>query len=252
MKKAYWDVVNKILRNSDLILEVLDARFIEETRNHEIEEKVRKYGRKIIYVINKCDLVPIEELHEAKKTLTPCVFVSAINKLGVTILRKTILKTLNRPTIRIGVVGYPNTGKSSLINALKGRKSAKTSPVPGYTKHEQWVRVDNRIMMVDTPGVIPFKEKEPLKHVLISAIDYRYVDSPDMLAIELIKIYKGRIELYYGVKMGDDAEKTLEEITLKNRRLKKGGEADVETMARIMIKDWQAGKIRKAGIVKTS
>ena len=251
MAKRFWEIVNKILKESDVILEVLDARFIEETRNKEIEYKAKNYGKKLIYVINKCDLVSKEEMDEAKKTLDPCVFISSTKHQGTSILRKTILKIGDRQKIRVGVLGYPNTGKSSLINALKGKKSAKTSPISGFTKAEQWVRIDPRIMMIDSPGVVPFGEKEALKHILIATTDYSSAKEPDLMAMDLIKIYKGRIEMHYGVNPGKSPMETLDEIALKHRKLKKGGEPDAETMARIIIKDWQAGKIRKAGKIKT-
>jgi ribosome biogenesis GTPase A len=248
--KSFWSVANQIIKESDVILEVLDARFIDETRNYEIEKKVRQLNKKIIYVINKSDLVPKEELTGVKKELVPSVFISATKHMGTLILRKMILKVGDKPQIRVGVLGYPNTGKSSLINALKGRKSAPTSPLSGFTKGKQWIRIDKRIMMIDSPGVVPFGEKEELKHVLIATTDYSSAKEPDLLAMDLIKIYKGRIERHYGVNLGKDPGQTLEKIALKNRKLKKGGVADVETMARIIIKDWQAGKIKKAGKIK--
>jgi hypothetical protein len=246
---AFWKIVNDIIRNSDVVLEVLDARFVDETRNEEIEFKAKKFGKKIIYVINKCDLVSRKELLEAKKNLKPCVFISSTKYHGTSILKKTILKVGNKPRLRVGVLGYPNTGKSSLINALKGSKAAKTSPLSGYTKSEQWVRIDPRIMMIDSPGVVPFGEKEELKHILIATTDYSSAEDPDLLAMDLIKIYRGRIEMHYGVNFGMDPEKTLGEIALKHRKLKRGGLPDTETMGRIIIKDWQAGRIKKAGKV---
>jgi len=220
MAKSFWEIVNKIIKESDLVLEVLDARFIDETRNIEIEKKVKRQGKKVIYVINKSDLIPMRELIEAKKTLTPCIFVSAKKHQGTSILRKTILKVGDKPKIKVGVLGYPNTGKSSLINALKGKKAAKTSPLSGFTKGAQWIRIDPRILMIDSPGVIPFGEKHELKHVLIATANYSSVKEPDLLVMDLIKIYKGRIERRYGVNPGKSAQETLEEIALKHRKLK--------------------------------
>ncbi|MBW2995522.1 50S ribosome-binding GTPase [Candidatus Woesearchaeota archaeon] len=250
MAKSFWKVVNQIIRESDIVLEVLDARFIEETRNEEIEFKCQQLGKKVIYVINKSDLVSKNELTDAKKSLNPCVFMSAKLHQGTSILRTMILKIGDKPQIKVGVLGYPNTGKSSLINALKGKKSARTSPLSGFTKGMQWIRINPRILMIDSPGVVPFGEKHELKHVLIATTDYSSVKEPDLLAMDLIKIYKGRIERHYGVNPGKNAQQTLEEIALKHRKLMKGGLPDAETMARIIIKDWQAGKIKKAGKIK--
>lgn len=246
MKKSSWDVVKRIIHEANIVVEVLDARFPEETRNLEIEQKVRAQGKKIIYVLNKCDLVPKNELEQEKKKLYPCVFVSSKNREGTSILRRTIIFTADRPDIKVGVLGYPNTGKSSLINALKGHRSAKVSPLSGFTKHSQWVRIDKRILLIDSPGVIPFGEKSHLKHVMISATDYSKVEDPDLVAMDLIALYKGTIENFYGVETQENPEKTLDAIAIKLNRLKKGGVPDLDAMARIIIKDWQKGKIRKA------
>ena len=74
---TFWKHVNEVLREADIIIEVLDARFIDETRNREIEYKVRSSGKRILYVMNKCDLVNIEELKEKSKELQPSVFISS-------------------------------------------------------------------------------------------------------------------------------------------------------------------------------
>ena len=150
---SYWRHVNRVLKEADLIIEVLDARLIEETRNREIESKVKTLGKKLLFVINKCDLVNKAKLDEAKKTLKPCVFISSKDHLGTTILKKKILELSKGQNVIVGVVGYPNVGKSSLINALSGRGAARTSSESGYTKGMQKIRVDNKILVLDTPGV---------------------------------------------------------------------------------------------------
>jgi len=249
--RTKWTIVNKILHDCNLILEILDARFPEETRNKEIEEKVRRQGKKLIYVINKCDLVPKHYLLEMKKKFDPCVFVSARRKYGTSMLYRAILRTATKENIVVGVLGYPNTGKSSVINALKGKKSARVSPLAGFTKSVQWVRISQRVMMMDSPGVIPFGEKEHLKHVLISAADYGSVKDPDLMVMDLMKLYKGHIETHYGVKPNTEhPDKALEEIALKHNKLRKGGVIDTEAMSRIILKDWQQGRIKKAKLVE--
>src|SRR3989344_8471730 len=137
---SFWRHVNKVLVNSDIIIEVLDARMIEETRNMEIEEKIERLGKKILYVITKCDLADIKKLEEERKRLRPSVFISSTEKLGTTILKKKILELCHGERVVVGVVGYPNVGKSSLINALSGRGSARTSAQSGFTKGLQKIR----------------------------------------------------------------------------------------------------------------
>ena len=147
----YWRLVNKVIDSASILLEILDARNVDETRNKEIENKVAKSGKVLIYVINKCDLVEKDDVEKISKTLHPCVFVSAKEMLGTRLLRQEIMKNAPKDKFSVGVLGYPNTGKSSIINALKGRASAPTSPVSGYTKGIQLIKITQRMYLIDTP-----------------------------------------------------------------------------------------------------
>ncbi len=241
----FWKVVNQILEKADIILEVLDSRLIDETRNKELEDKIKKKGKQIIYVLNKCDLVDKEELEKRKKDLFPCVFVSAKEHLGTTMLREKILRYAKTIPVIVGVVGYPNTGKSSIINALKGKRAAAlTSSESGFTKGMQIVKADNKIKLLDSPGVVPFQEKDEVKHTLIGSINPSKLKDPDLVAYKLIEYAKSRIKQYYNIK-GSDPEEILENIAIKLKKLRKGAEPDIETTARILIKDWQTGKIEQ-------
>ena len=172
----YWNVVNKVIEKSDILLIVLDSRFIEETRNEEIEQKITEAGKKLIYVMTKCDLVDQRHMEKAKQKLKPSIFVSSKEFLGVTILKEKILMEAKRmdskERIKVGVLGYPNVGKSSLINALKGRKSASTSITSGQTRGVQNINFGKKVVFLDTPGVIPYKEKDKNKHALTGSIDF--------------------------------------------------------------------------------
>src|SRR3989338_2174139 len=131
---SFWVHVKLVLREADILIEVLDARMIQASRNEEIEDKIRHLGKILLYVINKCDLVDVEALKQEKKGLSPSVFISSKDRLGTTILKKKILELSHGEPVIVGVLGYPNVGKSSLINALAGRTAAKTSSESGYTK----------------------------------------------------------------------------------------------------------------------
>mgnify|MGYP002725692794 CR=1 FL=1 len=237
---SFWKHVNKVLKESELVIEVLDARMIKETRNFEIEKKVEKLGKKMLYVVNKCDLVKKEELDRIK--LRPSVFISSTEHLGTTILKKKILEISKGKAVTVGILGYPNVGKSSLINALAGRGKARTSAESGYTKGFQKIRVDKRIMLLDTPGVFPRREKDIIKHGKTGAISYAKLKDPETVVLGLIESEKKRILEYYDVK-GDDPEEILEKIALKLRKLRKKGLADLEATARAILKEWQKGKI---------
>jgi len=123
---SFWRLVKKVIRDADIIMLVLDARFPELTRNEEIEEKVEEQDKQLLYVLNKCDLVSEEKIEELSKRYRPSVFVSTKSKLGSTVLYKKIMKISQGEDCVVGVVGYPNVGKSSVINMLKGRSSAST------------------------------------------------------------------------------------------------------------------------------
>ena len=247
MPKNFWDMVNKVIEESDIIILLLDARLIEETRNPEVESKVRAANKPLIYVITKFDLVRKGTLE--KRHLTPSVFISAKDHTGTTILRNRILiegkrAYKDKKDFTVGVLGYPNVGKSSLINAMKGKRSAPSSSSSGYTKGIQKVRADNRLIFLDTPGVIPYMEKDNSKHAFIGAIDFNKVKDPDIVVMELMERYPGEIESHYEIKAADDVEASIELIAKKRNMLKKGGIPDVERAARMILKDWQSGRIK--------
>ncbi len=243
MAKVFWKMVNEVIARSDIVLEILDARMVEETRNTEVEKRIEKYGKQLIYVINKCDLVPDSWLTKAKKDLFPVACVASKSRKGKTQLREKILRYAKKKEVKVGVVGYPNTGKSSVINMLKGRASARVSPKSGYTRGIQLVKADNRIMLLDSPGVFPFDKGDEVRLAMIGTKNPQELKDPELCAMELIIALKGKVEKNYGAKKGADEEETLENIALKLKKLRKGGVPDTETVSRIIIKDWQAGKI---------
>ncbi|MBI3033152.1 50S ribosome-binding GTPase [Candidatus Woesearchaeota archaeon] len=243
----FWKLVNEVIDRADLLLIVLDARLVDETRNIELEKKITVKGKPFILVLNKCDLTSKEYLEKKKKTLKNAVFISSLQHLGTTMLRDKIFATAKKKKnekITVGVVGYPNTGKSSVINALKGQKSAPASSQSGYTKAIQLVRADNRIYLIDTPGVIPFEEKDQIKHALMGAIDATKVKDPDVAAMRLIEILEGKAEAHYGLEKQSDSEVALEKIAKKLNKLKKHNELDLELVGRLILQDWQKGKIK--------
>jgi ribosome biogenesis GTPase A len=239
-------MVNNVISDSDVLLLVLDSRMAMETRNLEIERKVAASGKPMIYVLNKCDLVDTHIVEQYKRMIPHSVFVSAKKHFGTTLLREKILATsakLNLESkVRVGVLGYPNVGKSSIINALKGRAATKTSSISGYTKHIQKVRT-SKIILLDTPGVIPYKENEGIKHNLIGTIDSDREKNPDIVAVKMMYAFPGLIEDFYGVEQIEDKEETLDNIALKRNMLTKGKKPDVSRASKMILKDWQDGRI---------
>jgi len=245
MANRFWRIVNDVISKADIILLLLDARMIKETMNDEIVSKVQ--DKPLIYVITKSDLVRRSELSKVK--LNPSVYVSAKYHQGTLKLRDRILiegkkAYKDKNVFTVGVLGYPNVGKSSLINAVKGKKSAPTSSASGFTRGVQKVKADNRITFLDTPGVIPYREDDKVKHALIGTVDYNKIKEPDLAVAGIMEIYPGVIEECYGVEESDDFEETIEKIAEKKKLMKKGNEPDVERASRMILKDWQVGKIR--------
>lgn len=260
---SFWRIVNEVIKESDILLEVVDSRLIEETRNPEIESKIFNAEKDLIIVINKCDLVSkryiedyinqFEKDNADPKRKAFAVPVSAKERLGTTILRKAIMRTAKargKGKIIVGVLGYPNTGKSSVINSLKGKHSAKASPSAGYTKGKQLVRVSRKVFLIDTPGVMPFRENDEVKLAIIGSKNPGEIKDPETIAEKIIS-FSGEAALKdaYGESIldGSTVSEKLRCIAVRLGKIKKGNIPDTETAARIIIKDWQRGKISIKG-----
>ena len=126
---------------------------------------------------------------------------------------------------------------------MKGKRSAPTSSTSGFTKGIQKIRGDSKIVFLDTPGVIPYKEKDASKHAFIGTIDYNKTKDPEGAVVDLMGEYPGQIEAHYGIDASKDFETSLELIAIKRKLLKKGSQPDLERTSRMILKDWQTGKI---------
>lgn len=241
----YWKLVNNVILNSDILIEVLDARMIEETRNSEVEKKIESLRKPLLKIANKADLISKEKYLALKNKYKDVLFFSSKKKLSTLKLKKKILEISKGQPVCVGVVGYPNVGKSSLINALKGRSAAPTSPTSGYTKGIQKIRVSKKIMLIDTPGVFPYLDKDVIQRAIAGTISPEKIEDPELVAMKLIEILNGKVEEYYGVEKVNDPEEALRKIALKKKKLLKGGIPDTNTMSRIIIRDWQLGKIKE-------
>ena len=163
--KRIWSELYKVLDCSDVVLQVIDARNVPGTRCFHIENHIKKNAshKHLVIVINKCDLVPTWVTRKWVKLLskdfpTLAFHGSITNSFGkgalISLLRQFGKLHADKRQISVGVIGYPNTGKSSVINALVGSKCCKTAPIPGETKVWQYITLMKRIFLIDCPGVV--------------------------------------------------------------------------------------------------
>lgn len=250
----FWRMVDRVISDSDILLEVIDARMPDLTRNKRVENKIRRKRKFLVIVMNKSDLITRKMRIDILKKLKSreLAFVSCKSRMGIPTLREIIFDLAKRRRhwdyTKVGVIGYPNTGKSSVINALVGRSVVKTSPIPGLTRGVQWIRGEGEIMFSDTPGVIPFGEKDETEQALMAVIDPNKLANPDLAAMRIIQLFldynKRGLEKFYDVKIEtDDVSEILLKIGKRKNFLMKGGRVDESRTALAMIRDWQRGNL---------
>jgi len=250
---ASWSQIWSLVSRADMVLHILDARDPLSTFSRRLVNIVEKKGKKLVIVINKADLVPRSVVEEWKKYFEKrgylAVYVAASKHMGTLKLRRAIKRSALVLPVVVAVVGYPKVGKSSIINALKGHHSAPTSPhpgSPGYTRHFQLYRVDSKILMIDTPGILPVEGDEVEK--LIRGYSPEKLEDPVRPAIMLIeKILKYNPNAFlqaYGIETRDP-ERILEEIAVRRGWFyKTTKEPLIEEAARTIIRDYHDGKIK--------
>lgn len=271
--EPYWDLIKRIITESDLVLEILDARLVELSRNEEVERLVKEIDRPLIFVINKTDLVSKESLKrqvEELRKFGEVVFISTKQKntpLLLYAIRKVFKKYGKReiserekyapkPEYReakadivVGVLGYPNVGKSSIINALAHRKKVKVGKKAGTTHGIHWVRINNEIKLIDSPGVIPLAKEDEIRYGLIGARDTETMKDPELVAYSVVKLFlksnKKALEDFYGMEIkNDEVYDIICELASKKGHLLKGGELDENRTCAMIVRDWQQGRLR--------
>ncbi len=256
----------------DIVIEIVDARLPLSSRNPKIDEIVGDKPR--LLLLNKADIADAAitaqwERYFADKGLPVLVISSTGNKklnfifakcreiLADKIARQRERGITNR-AIKVIVVGVPNVGKSSLINKLSGRKSAITGDRPGVTKGKQWIRLDNGIELLDTPGILwPKFEDDSVgkKLAFTGAIKDEIMDIEE-LACELLVFLRSHYpeSLAERYRMADiDGLEPYEMLTLlgKNRGfVVSGGEIDTERAAKILLDEFRGAKLGNISLEK--
>ncbi|GAB7358503.1 hypothetical protein MBLNU230_g2566t1 [Neophaeotheca triangularis] len=271
--KRIWNELYKVIDSSDVIVHVLDARDPLGTRCRSVEKYMREEAphKHLLFLINKCDLVPTTVAARWVKLLsreypTLAFHASLTNSFGkgtlISLLRQFSSLHSSRKQISVGFIGYPNTGKSAIINTLRKKKVCKTAPIPGETKVWQYITLMKRIYLIDCPGIVPPSMTDSPEEVLLrGSVQVEKVENPaQYIPAVLAKCKRHHIERTYNIKgwesgeSNDEASKTdkqrieeavkfLEILARKGGKLIKGGEADVDGVAKTVLNDFLRGRI---------
>lgn len=253
--KRIWGELYKVLDCSDVILEIIDARDVPGTRNEHIETyiKTKAQHKHLVIVLNKCDLVPSWVIKGWMKTLSTAFPVIAFhasmtNPFGkgslINLLRQFAVLHADKRQISVGVIGYPNCGKSSVINTLIGANSCKSAPVPGETKIWQYVTLTRKIYLIDSPGVVHETGDDDVEKVLKGVVRAERLSEPsDFVEPILRKVSRDYIRRRYEVDNWEDHLDFLRRLSFKQGKLNRGGEPDIRSVSINLINDWQRGKI---------
>lgn len=250
MGKGFWSSATKAIKDADIVLFVLDARMPELSRNLDLENKLTESNKEFLLVFNKIDLISKPALTKLKSENPAAFFVSSKENLEVKRLRdvlETKAENSQYEKLEIGIVGYPNVGKSSLTNALSQAAKTQVSSKAGTTKGNQWA-VSERFKIIDSPGVIPFEDDEA-KLGILGAKNPEKLINPERVATEIIKIFLNigseELEKFYNFKILDkDEYGIMLQIGRAKGLLKKGGLVEENRTALMIIRDWQKGKLK--------
>lgn len=151
----------------------------------------------------------------------------------------------DRKQISVGFIGYPNTGKSSIINTLRKKKVCTVAPIPGETKVWQYITLMKRIYLIDCPGVVPPNQNDSEQDILLrGVVRVENVEHPEQyIAAVLDKVKPKHIEKTYDVRGYNTPTEFLELLARKGGRLLKGGDADVDGVAKMVLNDFMRGKV---------
>lgn len=245
------------LKLVDIVVFVLDSRAPKSSLNPAAEKLIE--GKPVLYVLNKADLSDSEALkawqvHFAADGKTVVTFDATKSGGGKIITEK--LKLLAKPkiekyaekgvtaTVRAMVLGVPNSGKSTIINNIAGQSRAITGNKPGVTRGKQWLKVDQNVELLDTPGVLPpnFEDQNSAKNLAyIGSIKDEVVDTTE-LAAELLFDLK---RLYPALLAARYKTDNFEDICRSRGCIMRGGEIDFERGAKLIIDDFRKGRIGK-------
>ncbi|KAG4987056.1 Nuclear/nucleolar GTPase 2 [Glycine soja] len=253
--KRIWGELYKVIDSSDVVVQVLDARDPQGTRCYHLEKHLKENckHKHMVLLLNKCDLVPAWAtkgwLRVLSKEFPTLAFHANINKsFGkgslLSVLRQFARLKRDKQAISVGFVGYPNVGKSSVINTLRTKNVCKVAPIPGETKVWQYITLTKRIFLIDCPGVVYHNNDSETDVVLKGVVRVTNLkDAADHIGEVLKRVKKEHLERAYKIKEWDDENDFLLQLCKSTGKLLKGGEPDLMTAAKMILHDWQRGRI---------
>ena len=273
------------LKLIDIVIELLDARIPISSQNPDIGEITK--GKRKIVILNKCDLADEKENKKwieyfSKKGIQASLVdsnsgkgidtcIRQIEKIMEDIITTQVEKGRTGRKIRAMILGIPNVGKSSFINRISKRNTAEVGNKPGVTKQKQWIRINDKIELLDTPGVLwpKFENEQVALNLAFTGTIKQDILQTIEIAYELIKflLYQEREKLCERYKLNNDyIEKILNqnqpenfniyEIMLEIGKIRgciiSGGNIDEEKTAKIILDEFKNGKLGKITIEKVS
>ena len=261
------------IKNVDAVCEILDSRIPVSSRNPDVDELAA--GKPRLVVLNRVDQADPEATKrwaayfrgkgyavlesDAKGGMGTAKFASAVRELLADKLRAYAEKGMAGRVVRVMILGIPNVGKSTFINKVAGRKTAKTEDRPGVTRSKQWVPIDKGLELLDTPGILWPKFEDQSVGLNLA---YTGAVKDDILDVETLgchlmtylgENYPNALKAAYKLPAIPDREdgendvawgyRLLEAAGRKRGFLISGGDVDTERMAKILLDEFRGGKL---------
>lgn len=282
-QRSFHKELSTVIKSSDVLLEVLDARDPMGCRCLPLEAAVLEKckGKRLVLILNKVDLVPADVVQRwlaylrqyfptlpfkaatqqgGKEPVRSAKLAGAAGKLGsysadayggdglLQLLKNYSRSRGMKTAITVGIVGYPNVGKSSLINSLKRARAVNVGATPGVTTVAQTITLDSKVKLMDCPGIVFARAKtaeEQADVVLRNCVKLEKLESPEV-PIEAIlrRVTAEQLMKQYDVGRFADATEFLTLVSAKRGFLRKGGAADHDAAARAVLHDWNSGALK--------